>query len=47
VTINGQDAGGFIGKPLRIEISQHLKHGKNSVRIEPFAPESVRIVLIR
>jgi hypothetical protein len=45
VTVNGEDAGGFIGKPSRLEISRHLKPGANTLRIEPFAPESVSLVL--
>jgi hypothetical protein len=45
VTVNGHDAGGFIGQPARLEISRHLKPGPNTFRIEPFAPESVRLVL--
>ena len=45
VTVNGTSAGGFIGKPARLEISKQLKPGPNSLRIEPFAPESVRLVL--
>ncbi len=46
VTINGKDAGGFIGKPFRLEVTRHLKHGANSVKIEPFAPKSVRLVVL-
>jgi hypothetical protein len=45
ITINGQDAGGVIGKPLRIEVSRHLKPGTNTIRIEPFAPGSVRLAI--
>jgi hypothetical protein len=30
--------------PLRLEITKHLKPGANSVRIEPFAPKSARLV---
>jgi len=44
VTVNGTSAGGFISKPARLEISQHLKAGTNTLRIEPFAPGSVRLV---
>ena len=44
ITVNGNSAGGFISKPARLEISQHLKPGANTFRIEPFAPESVRLV---
>jgi hypothetical protein len=45
ITVNGNNVGGFIGQPARLEISQHLKPGANTFRIEPFAPESVRLVL--
>ena len=44
ITVNGNSVGGFIGQPARLEISQHLKPGANTFRIEPFAPESVRLV---
>lgn len=44
VWVNDHDAGGFIGKPLRLDISTWLKPGRNSVRIEPFAPASARVV---
>jgi hypothetical protein len=46
VTINGEEAGGFIGKPFRLEVARHLKQGDNSIRIEPFAPVSVRLVVV-
>ncbi|MBN1123395.1 MAG: hypothetical protein JXA82_00210, partial [Sedimentisphaerales bacterium] len=45
ITVNDQYAGGVIEKPLRLEITGHVKAGKNTVRIEPFAPEQVRIAL--
>lgn len=45
VTINGKDAGGLIGAPLRLEVSRFLNPGSNSVRIEPFAPETARLVV--
>src|ERR1035438_1832356 len=47
IAVNGNSVGGFIGKPARLEISQHLKPGANTFRIEPFAPESVRLVICR
>jgi hypothetical protein len=46
VTVNGNYAGGFIGKPYRLDVTKHLHHGENLVRIEPFAPKSVRLVLL-
>ena len=45
VTINGQYAGGAIGKPMRLEISKHLRAGKNTLRIEPFAPKTITLVV--
>jgi hypothetical protein len=45
VTINGQDAGGFIGLPFRLPVARHLKPGMNQVRIEPFAPVSAHVVV--
>jgi hypothetical protein len=45
ITVNGQDAGGFIGRPLRLDVSEWLRPGRNAVRIEPFAPRSARVVL--
>ncbi|MCX6902685.1 MAG: hypothetical protein NTW03_04260, partial [Verrucomicrobia bacterium] len=44
VSINGQYAGGFIGKPLRLEVTKHLKSGRNAIRIEPSSPKSARLV---
>jgi hypothetical protein len=46
ITINGRDAGGFIGKPLRLDVAGHLTNGENHIRIEPFAPASARLLLI-
>lgn len=46
VTVNGQYAGGFIGKPFRLDVTRHLKPGANAIRIEPFAPKSVRLVVL-
>jgi len=45
VTVNGNDAGGFIGQPARLDISRHVKPGANTLRIEPFAPASARLVI--
>ena len=47
VSVNGQYIGGVIGKPLRIDVSEHLKAGINTFRIEPFAPKDVRLVFYR
>ena len=45
VTVNGVYAGGVIGRPLRLDITRHLKPGENTVVIEPLAPKSARIVV--
>ncbi|MBN1396329.1 MAG: hypothetical protein JW959_14995 [Pirellulales bacterium] len=43
VTVNGEKAGGVIGRPLRLDISEHVKPGENDVLIEPLAPKSARL----
>jgi hypothetical protein len=45
ISVNGQYAGGVIAKPFQLDITEHVKAGKNTVRIEPFAPEQVRVAL--
>ena len=45
VTINDHDAGGLINKPLRLEVTSLLHTGNNTIRIEPFAPQSARLTL--
>jgi hypothetical protein len=45
LTINGVAAGGCIGEPLRKDITEYVKPGPNTVRIEPFCPETVQIML--
>ena len=47
VTINGKDAGGFIGLPLRLPAGRFLEPGENKILIEPFAPASARLVIHR
>jgi hypothetical protein len=46
ITVNGDYAGGFIERPLRLDITKYLKHGKNTVKIEPFTPKLVRLVIL-
>ena len=46
VTINGNYVGGFIGRPFRLDVTSYLKHGVNTVKIEPFAPKSVRLCIL-
>ena len=44
ISVNGRDAGGFLGAPFRLEITPLLRNGENSIDIAPFAPQGVRIV---
>lgn len=41
--INGDHAGGFIGKPYRVDVTGSLKPGHNTVLVEPFPVTSVRL----
>jgi hypothetical protein len=45
VTLNGHYAGGFIGKPFRLDVTERLKVGENTVEVVPFAPTSVRLAV--
>ena len=47
ITLNGMYAGGFIEKPLRLEVSGFLRPGMNTIRIEPFAPKSVKLAVFQ
>lgn len=44
-TVNGQFAGGFIGKPMRLDVTRLLKPGDNTIRLDPFSPKSARLVV--
>jgi hypothetical protein len=44
VIVNGEPAGGLIGKPCRLDISSHVRVGANEIRIVPLAPKSARLV---
>ncbi len=46
VTVNGQYAGGFIGKPFRLDVTKHLKPGVNRIDITPFAPKTARLTCL-
>lgn len=45
VHVNGQDAGGFLGRPFRLDVTRWIQTGTNQLRIEPFAPKNVRLVV--
>jgi hypothetical protein len=47
VSVNGKYAGGFIGRPCRVEVTPFLVKGTNTIRIEPFVPRAARLVLER
>jgi hypothetical protein len=44
ITVNGHDAGGFVGAPYRLDVTRWLHAGENELTIEPFAPAVARIV---
>jgi len=43
VTVNGEYAGGFIERPLRLDITRSLKPGANTIRLDPFMPTNPRV----
>jgi len=45
VAVNGRYAGGFIGRPFRLDVTEYLKTGGNRIEIVPFAPASARLLL--
>jgi hypothetical protein len=45
VTVNGKAAGGFIGRPFRLEVTKLLTPGDNSIEIAPFAPKTAKLLV--
>jgi len=45
VTVNGAYAGGFIERPLQLEVTGQLKPGRNEIRIEPFTPTAATLMI--
>ena len=45
VTVNGHAAGGFIGRPFRLDVTRWLTPGVNEVTISPFAPRRARLLI--
>jgi hypothetical protein len=45
LTVNGVYAGGAIGAPFRIDVTDLLKQGENRLHIEPYAPDQVRLTI--
>ena len=47
VTVNGAYAGGFIGKPYRLDITKSGKAGANTLVVKPFRLKNPRIVVVK
>ena len=47
VTVNGAFAGGFIGAPYRLDITQAVKSGANTLESKPFRLVRPRIVVVK
>jgi len=45
VSVNGKFVGGFICRPLTLDLTGHVKAGRNVIDIVPFAPTSVKVVI--
>lgn len=45
VTVNGNYAGGLIGKPFQLDITEQARAGANAIHIEPFSPTTARIIV--
>lgn len=43
VTVNCHYAGGFIGRPLHLDVTEFITKGTNSFLIQPFAPKQARL----
>ena len=46
VRVNGCFAGGCIGGPLRVNVTAHVKAGRNTIEIQPQAPQRARLVIV-
>lgn len=45
VMVNGQAAGGLIGRPFRLDVTAFVRPGVNTIGIAPLAPVSARLVV--
>jgi hypothetical protein len=43
VEVNGRPAGGVIGRPFRVDVTQFLQPGENTFEIVPVSPKSARL----
>jgi hypothetical protein len=47
VKVNGKEAGGFIGEPYRLDITEHVIPGANTVQAEPFSAETITVEVLQ
>ena len=47
VTVNGAFAGGFIGRPYRLDVTKSVKAGANALETKPFRLKKPRIVVVK
>ena len=47
VTVNGAYAGGFIGRPYRVNITKSVTPGANTLVVKPFRLKNPRIVVVK
>lgn len=46
VTVNGVEAGGFIGEPHELDISRFVRKGKNELTLTPFAAQGLEVIVL-
>ncbi|MBP5320000.1 MAG: hypothetical protein J6334_03350, partial [Kiritimatiellae bacterium] len=46
LTVNGRFAGGFIGAPYRVDITQAVTAGANTLQVKPFRVVTPRIIVV-
>ena len=47
VEVDGRYAGGCLGRPFRLDLTDLLTAGRHHLRIQPFAPANVRVEVVR
>jgi len=47
VTVNGAFAGGFIGKPYRLDVTKAVKPGANTLVTKPFRMKNPRLIVVK
>ena len=46
VKVNGKEADGFVGKPYRLDVTEHVVQGANTVLAEPYAIGSMDVWIV-